>query len=218
MAAATLNIDNKTALLVVDVQNDFMPNGPLAVPQGNEVIPVINRIAAHFHQVVITQDWHPAGHLSFSSAHPDCQDYQTITMPYGPQCLWPEHCIQGSKGAELAEGLAIPHARLILRKGIHREIDSYSAFLEADRRTATGLLAWLQAHDIHQVVVVGLATDFCVGWTAIDAAKAGLSTWVVEDACRAIDLNGSLSRAKQAMQEAGVKFITAAHLHHHSES
>ncbi|SEQ37429.1 nicotinamidase/pyrazinamidase [Rosenbergiella nectarea] len=218
MAHRTIVIGNNTALLVVDVQNDFLPQGALAVPRGDEVIPVINRIAPLFEQVVITQDWHPAGHSSFSSSHPEHQDYQVIDMPYGPQCLWPDHCIQGSVGAELSDDLSLPHARLILRKGVHQSIDSYSAFLEADRSTSTGLLAWLQAQGIDQVVITGLATDFCVAWTAIDAAQAGLVTWVVEDACRAIDIDGSLQRAKVAMQDAGVIFLTSCQLHQGCES
>jgi len=218
MADRSIAIGNNTALLVVDVQNDFLPQGALAVPRGDEVIPVINQIAPLFQQVVITQDWHPAGHSSFSSSHPGYQDYQVIDMPYGPQCLWPDHCIQGSVGAELSNGLSLPHARLILRKGVHQSIDSYSAFLEADRSTSTGLLAWLQAQGIDQVVITGLATDFCVAWTAIDAAQAGLATWVVEDACRAIDIDGSLQRAKLAMQDAGVIFLTSQQLHQGCES
>lgn len=213
MSQGSITIGNNTALLVVDVQNDFLPQGALAVPQGDEVIPVINRIAPLFEQVVITQDWHPAGHLSFSSSHPGYQDYQLIEMPYGPQCLWPEHCVQGTYGAQLSEALNLPHARLILRKGIHPSIDSYSAFLEADRQTSTGLLAWLQAQGIEQVMIAGLATDFCVAWTAIDAAQAGLKTWVIEEACRAIDIDGSLDRAKKAMQDAGVIFLTSCQLH-----
>ncbi|MBT0723515.1 bifunctional nicotinamidase/pyrazinamidase [Rosenbergiella sp. S61] len=218
MGQRTLEIDKSTALLVVDVQNDFLPHGALAVPRGDEVIPVINRVAPLFQHVVITQDWHPAGHLSFSSSHPGCEDYQQINMPYGPQCLWPDHCVQGSEGAELSDALTLPHARLILRKGIHQAIDSYSAFLEADRSTSTGLLAWLQAQGIKQVVITGLATDFCVAWTAIDAAESGLMTWVIEDACRAIDIEGSLHRAKAAMQDAGVSFLTSCQLHQRCES
>ena len=213
MPQPELHIDAHTALIVVDVQNDFLPGGALAVTQGDEVIPVINRIAPRFQNVVITQDWHPAGHLSFASSHPGYDHYQYIDMPYGPQCLWPDHCVQGSTGAELAESLAIPHARLILRKGIHRDIDSYSAFLEADRATSTGLLAWLQAQRIQQVVIVGLATDFCVAWTAIDAAQAGLVTWVIDDACRAIDIDGSLHQATTTMKEAGVTIVTSCALH-----
>ena len=218
MTVSLPTIGKNTALLVVDVQNDFLPQGALAVPDGDQVIPIINRIAPLFQQVVITQDWHPAGHLSFSSSHPGTQDYQMIDMPYGPQCLWPAHCIQGSAGAELSADLHIPHARLILRKGGDPTLDSYSAFLEADRNTSTGLLAWLQAQEINQVVVTGLATDFCVAWTAIDAAEAGLATWVIEDACRAIDLDGSLQRAKVAMHDAGVIFLTSHQLHQGCES
>ena len=218
MTQPALIIDSHTALLVVDVQNDFLPQGALAVTRGDEVIAVINRMAANFKHVIITQDWHPAGHLSFASSHPNHKPFQQVQLPYGPQCLWPDHCIQGSKGAELAESLNIPHARLILRKGIHPEIDSYSAFLEADRSTSTGLLAWLQAQHINQVVIAGLATDFCVAWTAIDAANAGLKTWVVEEGCRAIDIDGSLAQAKVAMRDAGVTLITSLTMHHDSES
>jgi nicotinamidase/pyrazinamidase len=192
-------------LIVVDVQNGFMPGGGLPVPLGAEVVPVINRIGKLFSNVVITQDWHPAGHASFASSHPGMSPYDVIQMPYGPQVLWPEHCVQGTHDAALHQDLHLPHAQLIIRKGFHPHVDSYSAFMEADRTTTTGLAAYLQARGLRTVYVCGLATDFCVAWTALDARAAGFDVAVVEDACRAIDLNGSLAQAWRDMQAAGVQ-------------
>ena len=198
-----------TALIVVDVQNGFCPNGNLAVPNGDEVVPIINHVAKHFQNIVLTQDWHPADHISFAENHVGKQPFDTIEPDYGTQVLWPTHCVQGSQDAELHPDLNIPSAQLIIRKGYHQHIDSYSAFLEADQQTSTGLAGYLQARDINTVYVVGLATDFCVAWTAMDAAKLGFASYVIEDACRAIDLNGSLENAWQAMHDAGVKCISS---------
>jgi nicotinamidase/pyrazinamidase len=191
-------------LLVVDVQNDFLPGGALAVPFGDEVVPVINGLARRFRHVVLTQDWHPATHISFAANHPGRQPYDTIDLPYGEQVLWPVHCVQGAPGAALAPGLDIPHAGLILRKGCAETVDSYSAFREADRETPTGLAGYLRERGLSRVLVVGLATDFCVAWTALDARAAGFEVIVVEAACRPIDLQGSLDRALHDMAAAGV--------------
>ncbi len=195
------------ALLVIDMQYDFMPGGQLAVADGDAVLPLINRLGEHFTQVIVTQDWHPAGHISFASSHPGRKPFESITLPYGPQTLWPDHCIQGSTGAQLHADLDLPHARLILRKGCNAQIDSYSAFLEADRTTTTGLAGYLRERGIDTLFVVGLALDFCVSWSAQDARKAGFNTYVIEDACRAIDMNGSLENAWQAMLASGVKRV-----------
>ncbi|GFM55628.1 bifunctional nicotinamidase/pyrazinamidase [Pseudomonas capsici] len=195
------------ALLVIDMQYDFMPGGQLAVADGDAVLPLVNRLGERFTQVIVTQDWHPAGHISFASSHPGRKPFESITLPYGPQTLWPDHCIQGSTGAQLHADLDLPHARLILRKGCNAQIDSYSAFLEADRTTTTGLAGYLRERGIDTLFVVGLALDFCVSWSAQDARKAGFNTYVIEDACRAIDMNGSLENAWQAMLASGVKRI-----------
>ncbi|MBX8475705.1 bifunctional nicotinamidase/pyrazinamidase [Pseudomonas cichorii] len=195
------------ALLVIDMQYDFMPGGQLAVADGDAVLPLVNRLGERFTQVIVTQDWHPAGHISFASSHPGRKPFESITLPYGPQTLWPDHCIQGSTGAQLHADLDLPHARLILRKGCNAQIDSYSAFLEADRTTTTGLAGYLKERGIDTLFVVGLALDFCVSWSAQDARKAGFNTYVIEDACRAIDMNGSLENAWQAMLASGVKRI-----------
>ncbi|AXJ05244.1 nicotinamidase [Pseudomonas fluorescens] len=205
-------ISPRTALLVIDVQNDFIPGGQLAVPEGDLVVPLINRLAGQFKQVVISQDWHPAGHASFASSHPGRQPYDLIQLPYGEQTLWPDHCIQGSRGAEFHSGLDLPHAQLIIRKGCNPDIDSYSAFLEADRVTTTGLAGYLKERGIDTVYMVGLALDFCVMFSALDARAAGFNTFVVLDACRAIDLNGSLAMAIERMQVAGVGLIQSTEL------
>lgn len=198
-------IDVRTVLIVVDVQNDFCPGGKLAVAKGDEVVPVINALGQRFANIVLTQDWHPPGHASFASSHPGKAPFDLIGMPYGTQVLWPDHCIQGTMGAGLRADLDLPHTQAIIRKGFRREIDSYSGFMEADRITPTGLGGYLAERGVTRAVVVGLATDFCVGWTAQDAAKAGLETLVVEEACRAIDLNGSLAKAWTDMTALGVK-------------
>ncbi|PNB46892.1 bifunctional nicotinamidase/pyrazinamidase [Pseudomonas sp. GW456-12-10-14-LB2] len=205
-------ISPRTALLVIDVQNDFIPGGQLAVPEGDLIVPLINRLAGQFKQVVIAQDWHPAGHASFASSHPGRQPYDVIQLPYGEQTLWPDHCIQGSRGAEFHSGLDLPHAQLIIRKGCNPDIDSYSAFLEADRVTTTGLAGYLKERGIETVYMVGLALDFCVMFSALDARAAGFNAFVVLDACRAIDLNGSLASAIERMQVAGVGLIQSTEL------
>ena len=196
------------ALLVIDMQNDFMPGGALAVPGGDEIVETVNRLARQFSTVVLTQDWHCPGHASFASTHPGRQAFETFDAFYGPQILWPDHCVMGTPGADFHPGLDIPHAGLILRKGCNAAVDSYSAFLEADRQTRTGLDGWLASRGIDEVVVCGLATDFCVAWTACDARRFGLAVSVVEEACRGIDLAGSLARAHQDMDSAGVDIVT----------
>lgn len=196
-----------TALIVVDVQNDFCPGGALAVGGGHAIVPVINALVPRYEQVVVTQDWHPAGHASFASAHAGREPFDTIDMPYGPQVLWPDHCVQGTPGAELHPDLRVTPAQLIIRKGWHQGVDSYSAFREADRETLTGLTGYLRERGVEEVHVVGLATDYCVAWTALDAAGAGFHVSVIEDACRAIDLSGSLARAWADMTAAGIKRI-----------
>jgi nicotinamidase/pyrazinamidase len=196
---------SNACLVVVDVQNDFIPGGALAVPQGDEVVPEINRLAARFDDVILTQDWHPRGHASFASSHPGKKPFETIELPYGSQVLWPDHCVQGTAGAAIHPDLNLTKAQLVIRKGHHRDIDSYSAFLEADRETTTGLAGYLKERGFRKLYVCGLATDFCVAWTALDARAAGFDTTVIEDACRAIDLDGSLARAWTEMAAAGVK-------------
>ncbi|WP_409317353.1 bifunctional nicotinamidase/pyrazinamidase [Pseudomonas sp. KCJK9016] len=205
-------ISTRTALLVIDVQNDFTPGGRLAVPEGDLIVPLINRLAGQFKQVIVAQDWHPTGHASFASSHPGRQPYEVIQLPYGEQTLWPDHCIQGSHGAEFHSGLDLPHAQLIIRKGCNPDIDSYSAFLEADRATTTGLAGYLKERGIDTVYMVGLALDFCVMFSALDARAAGFNTFVVLDACRAIDMNGSLASAIERMQVAGVGLIQSTEL------
>ena len=197
-------------LIVVDVQNDFMPGGALAVPNGDEVVPVVNRLAARFENIVLTQDWHPRGHASFASSHPGKKPFETVRLSYGEQVLWPDHCVQETPGAAFSESLSLPGAQLIVRKGYHRDIDSYSGFLEADRKTSTGLAGYLKERRIARLFVCGLATDYCVAWTALDARAAGFETVVLEDACRAIDLDGSLARAWADLAAAGVVRSCAA--------
>jgi len=194
-------------LVIVDVQNDFLPGGALAVPHGHDVIAPINRLARHFAHVVITQDWHPSNHISFATSHPGRTAFETIDVAYGSQVLWPVHCVQGTPGAALASALDVPHAQLIIRKGGDAGIDSYSAFMEADRRTPTGLAGYLRARGFARLFVSGLATDFCVAWTALDGRAAGFEVSVIEDACRAIDLDGSLARAWAEMEAAGIARI-----------
>jgi nicotinamidase/pyrazinamidase len=193
-------------LLVVDIQNDFLPGGALAVPDGDAVIPVINRIAARFANVVLTQDWHPPGHVSFASRH-GREPFSMIELPYGRQVLWPDHCVQGAPGAQFAGGLDIPHAQAVIRKGYHAHTDSYSAFLEADRATPTGLAGLLRERGFRRVYLAGLATDFCVAWSALDAAAAGFEAVVIEDACRAIDTDGSLQAAHDAFRDAKIALV-----------
>lgn len=194
-------------LLVVDIQYDFCPGGRLAVPRGDEVVPAIARLAERFDHVALTQDWHPPGHSSFASSHPGREPFETIQMPYGPQVLWPDHCIQGSRGAAFHPGLDVDRAEVIVRKGFRPEIDSYSTFFENDHKTSTGLAGFLRDREIRRVVLCGLATDFCVSWSAVDARRLGFEVIVVEDATRAIDLDGSLEREKRQMLEAGVQLV-----------
>jgi nicotinamidase/pyrazinamidase len=199
-----------SVLIVVDVQNCFTAGGTLAVPHGEDVVPVINKIAPAFQNVVMTQDWHPAGHASFASTHAGKKPFDTIELAYGKQALWPDHCVQGTADAALVKDLNIPQTELILRKGFHKDVDSYSAFEEADRKTSTGLQGYLMQRGIDTVFVTGLATDFCVAWTALDAHKASFKVYVIEDACRGIDLNGSLAVAWKEMEKNGVKRIQSA--------
>jgi nicotinamidase/pyrazinamidase len=206
-AATPIKIDDASALLVIDVQNCFLPGGSLAVKDGDQVIPVINRIAKSFANVVMTQDWHTAGHISFASTHAGKKPFEVIDLPYGKQVLWPDHCVQGTDGAALSKDLSIPQAELVVRKGYHKDVDSYSAFTEADGKTTTGLAAYLTARRLQRLFVAGLATDFCVAWTALDARKAGFEAYVVEDACRGIDTQGSMAKAWADMEKAGVKRI-----------
>ncbi|WP_201864512.1 nicotinamidase [Microvirga soli] len=187
---------NQDILIVTDVQYDFLPGGALAVPQGGAVIEPINRLAKAFRHVVLTQDWHPKGHASFASSHPNRQPFEVIDLHYGPQVLWPDHCVQGTPGAEISRESDIPHAQLVIRKGYNRDIDSYSGFKEADRHTSTGLEGYLKERGFRRVFCAGLALDFCVAWTALDAAAAGFDTYLIDDASRAIDTNGSLARAQ----------------------
>jgi len=206
-AAGKIAIDDSSVLLVIDVQNCFLPGGSLAVKDGDKVVPVINRLAKGFANVVMTQDWHTAGHVSFASSHPGKKPFETIDLKYGKQVLWPDHCVQGTDGAALSKDLSIPQAELIIRKGFHKNVDSYSAFTEADGKTTTGLSSYLKARKLHRVFVAGLATDFCVAWSAMDARKAGFETYVIEDACRGIDTHGSLAKAWADMAKAGVRRI-----------
>jgi nicotinamidase/pyrazinamidase len=209
-AAGSIKPDAKSALLVIDVQNCFVTGGTLPVKDGEQVVPVINKLSGAFENVVVTQDWHTAGHVSFASAHPGMKPFSTTKLAYGAQVLWPDHCVQGSQDAALLKDLALPKAQLIIRKGYHQSTDSYSAFMEADGKTSTGLAAYLKAHGIDTVYVCGLATDFCVAWTALDARKAGFKAYVIEDASRGIDLNGSLAAAWGKMTKAGVKRIQSS--------
>lgn len=207
-----MQISTRAALLVIDVQNDFTPGGQLAVPEGDLIVPLINRLSGLFKQVIIAQDWHPAGHASFASSHPGRKPYDVIQLPYGEQTLWPDHCVQATPGAGFHPGLQLPHAQLVIRKGCNPDIDSYSAFLEADRATPTGLTGYLKERGIDTLYMVGLALDFCVMFSALDARAAGFNAFVVTDACRAIDLNGSLAVAIERMQTAGVGLIRSSEL------
>lgn len=199
-------------LLIVDVQNDFLHGGALAVPDGDAIVPIVNALAPRFAHVALTQDWHVPGHWSFASSHPGKAPFDTIVLPYGPQVLWPDHCVQGTAGAQFSPALAIPQAEFIVRKGYRREIDSYSAFCEADRVTLTGLAGYLRERGFTRVYLAGLATDFCVAWSAVDARRAGFEAFVIEDACRAIDTRGSLSAAWSRMREEGVVRVTSRKL------
>ena len=209
-AQAKIRPGAQDVLLVVDVQNCFVPGGTLPVKEGDRVVPLINRLARAFEHVVLTQDWHTPGHISFASSHPGKRPFETVSLPYGTQVLWPDHCIQGTVDAELHTKLSIPHAQLIVRKGYRQQVDSYSAFYEADSTTPTGLTGYLRDRGLRKVYLVGLATDFCVAWSALDARKAGFEAAVIEDATRGIDAGGSLARAWQDMTGAGVQRLDSS--------
>jgi nicotinamidase/pyrazinamidase len=200
-------------LLVVDIQNDFCPGGGLSVPRGDEVVPLINGLASKFAHVALTQDWHPRGHLSFASSHPGKTPYQTIEVSYGTQVLWPDHCVQGTIGAAFHKDLAIPHAELVLRKGYHRDIDSYSAFYENDRKTRTGLVGYLRERGFRRVFFAGLAFDFCVRYSAEDARREGFEAIVIEDACRGIDIDGSMAATRELFKTFDIRCISADAVH-----
>jgi nicotinamidase/pyrazinamidase len=207
--ADTIAPGDRDVLLAVDVQNDFCPGGRLAVPHGDDVVPVINRLCEKFRHVVLTQDWHPPGHLSFASSHPGRQPFELIAAAYGPQDLWPDHCVQGTPGAEFRRDLVAPHAELIVRKGFRREIDSYSAFYENDHATPTGLTGYLEERGFTRVFLAGLAFDFCVRYSAEDAHRGGFTAVVIEDACRGIDVNGSVAATRQSPAAIGAQVITS---------
>jgi nicotinamidase/pyrazinamidase len=208
-----MKLDDATdALLVIDVQNDFCPEGALAVPKGDEVVPAVNRLVARFAHVLLTQDWHPPGHRSFASAHAGKKPFETTELAYGTQVLWPDHCVQLTPGAAFHRHLAAGKAELIIRKGFRPEIDSYSAFFENDRKTPTGLSGYLRTRGFKRLFMAGLATDFCVHYSAVDGAALGFEVVVLEDGCRAIDLAGSLATAKEAMTKAGVRLDMSAAL------
>lgn len=207
LAVDPIKPDGKSVLIVTDVQNCFVDGGTLPVKGGAQIVPVINKLAPAFENIVVTQDWHTPAHASFASAHAGKKPFETTELSYGTQVLWPDHCIQGTDDAALLKDLKLPTAQLIIRKGFHKDVDSYSTFEEADRKTSTGLAPYLKGRGVDTVFLVGLATDFCVAWSAVDARKAGFTTYVIEDATRAIDLNGSLAAAWKQMTEAGVKRI-----------
>ena len=202
------SITQRDVLIVTDPQRDFCPGGALAVPEGDAIMPLVNRMARRFAHVVVTQDWHPPGHMSFASAHPGRKPFETIEAGYGPQTLWPDHCVQNTSGAAFHPALDVPHAELVIRKGYHPLIDSYSSFRENDRKTPTGLTGYLRERGLERVTLCGLATDFCVYFSAIDAREAGFEAAIVLEASRAIDVDGSLARALDAMRAAGVSFVS----------
>jgi nicotinamidase/pyrazinamidase len=205
----THRIGDTDVLLVVDVQNDFCPGGKLAVPRGDEVVAIVNGLAGRFQHVVLTQDWHPSRHRSFASVHPDRQSYETIELPYGHQVLWPDHCVQGTPGAEFHPSLQIPHAQLVIRKGYRRDIDSYSAFYENDHTTPTGLAGYLRERGLTRVFLVGLAFDFCVRYSAEDAHRCGFAVVVVEEACRGIDVGSSMDATRLALSSLDIACVAA---------
>ena len=208
----TLRVANHDVFLVVDVQNDFCPGGNLAVPRGHEVVPLINMLAGKFAHVVLTQDWHPHGHLLFASSHSGKKEFQVIEANYGTQILWPDHCVQGTAGAAFRTDLEIPHAQLVLRKGYHREIDSYSAFYENDRKTATGLAGYLRERGFARIFVAGLAFDFCVRYSCEDARRQGFDVVVIEDACRSIDVDRSAAATRDQFRSLGIPCTLAEHI------
>jgi nicotinamidase/pyrazinamidase len=213
MSGGSIVVDDAADVLIaVDVQNDFCAGGALAVPRGEETPRLISRLSRRFRHVVLSQDWHPPGHLSFASSHPGRSPYEQIETPYGPQILWPDHCVQGTPGAALHMALDIPHAGLVLRKGVDPAIDSYSVFVENDRRTPTGLAGYLRERGLRRVFLAGLAFDFCVRWSGEDARRLGFEAVVVEDACRSIDLSGSAAEARRVLAAAGVVLTTLDHL------
>jgi nicotinamidase/pyrazinamidase len=199
-------------LLIVDIQNDFCPGGALSVPDGDAVVPLVNRLAGQFAHVVLTQDWHPAGHQSFASSHPGKKPYDSIEVSYGMQILWPDHCVQGTPGAQFRADLHAPHTELVLRKGYHREIDSYSAFFENDRKTRTGLGGYLRERGFRRVFLAGLAFDFCVRYSAEDAVRDGFEVCVIEDACRGIDVEGSVRATREAFAKLDIAVVLAGKL------
>ena len=199
-----ITIGRHDVLVVVDLQNDFCPGGALSVPQGDETVPLVNHLAEHFTHVVLTQDWHQSDQLSVASNHPNTRPYDTIDVDYGSQILWPDHCVQATSGAEFHKDLRIPHAALILRKGIHRTIDSYSTFYENDRKTPTGLVGYLRERGFERVFLAGLAFDFCVRYSAEDASRDGFKVIVVEDACRSLDVDGSVAATRESLRACGV--------------
>ena len=205
-----ISIDDCDVLLIIDVQNDFCPGGRLAVSRGDEIIPLVNRLAGRFRHVVLTQDWHPRGHRSFASSHPGRRPFESIELAYGAQVLWPDHCVQGTHGAEFHADLDIPHAGLILRKGYQPEVDSYSAFFENDRKTPTGLGGYLRERCLRRLFLAGLAFDFCVRYSAEDARHSGFDAVVIEDACRTIDLDGSTVITQKSLTALGVPCINSA--------
>jgi len=202
-------LSSTDALVIIDLQNDFCPDGALAVQRGDEIVPLINRLQQRFDHVILTQDWHPAGHISFATSHPGSHPFETIQVAYGPQVLWPDHCLQGSAGAAFHAQLDTTHAELIVRKGYNPRIDSYSAFLDNDHSTATGLAGALKERGIRRLFFCGLAYDYCVHFSAVDAVSLGFTACVIEDACRAIDLNGSVARVNAEMQQAGIARISS---------
>jgi nicotinamidase/pyrazinamidase len=205
-----LTTGERDVLLVVDIQNDFCPGGNLAVPHGDEIVPAINRLAERFAHVVLTQDWHPRGHKSFASSHPGKKPFETIEVSYGPQILWPDHCVQGTPGAAFRDDLKVAGAELVLRKGYHPDIDSYSAFYENDHTTHTGLAGYLRERGFKRVFLAGLAFDFCVRYSAEDARKEGFETVVIDDACRAIDLDGSADATRTQFEALGIRCVNAS--------
>jgi len=210
--SANLKPMRDDVLVVIDAQNDFCPGGALAVPDGDAIIPVVNGLAGKFEHVVLTQDWHPSGHSSFASSHPGKQPFETVKLSYGEQTLWPDHCVQGTKGANFHAKLALTGSELVLRKGFRQAIDSYSAFRENDRSTKTGLGGYLRERGFRRLIMCGLALDYCVGWSALDGRAEGFEVAVVEDACRSIDLAGSLAKAKNAMIQSGVSLLVSGNI------
>jgi nicotinamidase/pyrazinamidase len=208
LSAQRIPLGDHDVLVIVDLQNDFCPGGRLSVPHGHEVVPLINRLAERFPHVVLTQDWHPPGHLSFASSHPGKKPYDVIEVDYGPQILWPDHCVQATRGAEFHKDLSVPHAALVLRKEVHRHIDSYSTFYENDRRTPTGLVGYLRDRGFTRVFLAGLAFDFCVRYSTEDARREGFPVVVVEDACRGIDIEGSMDAARESLGRIGAVCTT----------